>query len=57
MTTLVNVATEPTAHLIQDDQEAIAVAKELAAEFLHEELLPLLRRQWLLLWLCGLLWP
>lgn len=37
MTTLVNVETEPTAHLIQDDREAIAVAKELAAEFLHED--------------------
>lgn len=37
MTTLVNVETEPTAHLIQDDREAIAVAKELAAEFLQED--------------------
>ncbi|MGV2389490.1 MAG UNVERIFIED_CONTAM: hypothetical protein LVR29_18360 [Microcystis novacekii LVE1205-3] len=37
MTTLVNVETEPTAHVIQDDQEAIAVAKELAAEFLQED--------------------
>lgn len=36
-TLLVNVETEPTAHLIQDDREAIAVAKELAAEFLQED--------------------
>jgi SfnB family sulfur acquisition oxidoreductase len=36
-TLLVNVETEPTAHVIQDDREAIAVAKELAAEFLQED--------------------
>jgi len=37
MTTLVNIETEPKAHVIQDDQEAIAVAKKLAAEFLKED--------------------
>jgi alkylation response protein AidB-like acyl-CoA dehydrogenase len=37
MTTLVNIETEPQAHIIRDDQEAIAIAKELAAEFVKED--------------------
>lgn len=39
MTTLINieVEAEPKAHVIQSDQEAIAVAQELAAEFLKED--------------------
>jgi SfnB family sulfur acquisition oxidoreductase len=39
MTTLVdiNVESEPIAYVIQSDEEAIAVAKDLAAEFLKED--------------------
>ncbi len=39
MTTLVNIQieAEPQAHIIQSDEEAIAVAKELAAEFVKED--------------------
>lgn len=39
MTTLVNIEieAEPKAHIIQSDAEAIAVAKELATEFLKED--------------------
>ncbi len=33
MTTLVDLGTRTKAHVIKDDQEAIAIAKELAAEF------------------------
>lgn len=33
----IEVTTEPTAHVIQSDEEAIAIAKELAAEFAKED--------------------
>ncbi|MBD2103084.1 SfnB family sulfur acquisition oxidoreductase [Leptolyngbya sp. FACHB-261] len=34
MTTLVNIGVEPKAHVVQSDEEAITIARELAAEFL-----------------------
>lgn len=38
MTTVVNIEieAEPTAHVIQSDEEALAIAKELATELLKE---------------------
>lgn len=37
MTTLVDVGSEPKAYVIKSDEEAIAIAKELAAEFVKED--------------------